>query len=72
MAAARRTGVGSLGFVTDTASDTAPEQRSFDIVCPHCKKPFTGELLAGRSERHTGFKCPHCKLIVAYERVEDE
>ena len=42
-----------------------------EVVCPHCKKPFTGRLLVGGSERHTGFKCPHCKLIVAYERVDE-
>jgi hypothetical protein len=67
----RRIRAGSLGRVTDTAPDTGTEPRSFDIVCPHCKKPFTGELLVGGSERHTGFKCPHCKLIVAYERVDE-
>ena len=36
-------------------------------VCPHCKKPFDSELLAEGS-RHEGFKCPHCRLFVAYER----
>jgi transposase-like protein len=53
-------------------AETAPEHGVFDITCPHCGKHFSGELIAGRSERHTGFKCPHCKLIVAYDRVEDQ
>ena len=34
------------------------------ISCPHCRKTFTAELLAGGAERHRGFKCPHCKLFV--------
>jgi DNA-directed RNA polymerase subunit RPC12/RpoP len=38
------------------------------IVCPHCKKPFDGELLAEDS-RHEGFKCPHCLLFVPAERA---
>jgi DNA-directed RNA polymerase subunit RPC12/RpoP len=37
-------------------------------VCPHCKKPFDGELLAEGS-RHEGFKCPHCRLFVPAERA---
>ena len=38
------------------------------VVCPHCKKPFDGELLAEGS-RHEGFKCPHCRLFVPAERA---
>ena len=52
-------------------TDTAPKQDVFEVVCPHCGKRFSGELLAGRSERHAGFKCPHCRLFVAYERAEE-
>jgi DNA-directed RNA polymerase subunit RPC12/RpoP len=37
-------------------------------VCPHCKKPFDGALLAEGS-RHEGFKCPHCRLFVPVERA---
>ena len=44
---------------------------SHEIVCPHCKKPFSGELLAGGS-RHEGFKCPHCNLFVPAERANDD
>ena len=43
-----------------------------EIVCPHCKKRFSGELLDGGAERYRGFKCPHCKLFVPAERVESE
>jgi DNA-directed RNA polymerase subunit RPC12/RpoP len=42
-----------------------------DLVCPHCKKPFSAELLAGGS-RYRGFKCPHCKLFVPAERAVDD
>ena len=45
---------------------------SYEVVCPHCKKQFEGELLGGRDERHRGFKCPHCRLFVPYERVGDQ
>jgi DNA-directed RNA polymerase subunit RPC12/RpoP len=41
-----------------------------DVVCPHCKKQFRAELLDGDTERHRGFKCPHCKLFVPAERAE--
>jgi hypothetical protein len=42
-----------------------------EIVCPHCHKRFAGELIEGRAARYAGFKCPHCKLFVPLERVED-
>lgn len=45
---------------------------TFDVVCPHCGKSFESELLSGASERHQGFKCPHCRLFVPYERAETE
>ena len=41
-----------------------------EVVCPHCKKPFTAQLMAGGAERYRGFKCPHCKLFVPAKRVE--
>jgi transposase-like protein len=53
-------------------TDTTPKENVFDVVCPHCRKPFQGALLAGRSVRHAGFKCPHCRLFVAYERGEED
>jgi len=49
-------------------SETDP----FDVVCPHCKKEFTAELIDGAAERYRGFKCPHCKLFVPAERTDAE
>jgi DNA-directed RNA polymerase subunit RPC12/RpoP len=40
------------------------------IVCPHCKKTFTADLIAGGAERYRGFKCPHCKLFVPAARIK--
>ncbi len=42
-----------------------------EVVCPHCKKAFTARPIGGTAERYRGFKCPHCKLFVPAERVED-
>jgi phage FluMu protein Com len=44
---------------------------SFTVECPHCGKDFEAELL-GESERHLGFKCPHCKLFVAYKAADEQ
>src|SRR5438552_1234910 len=43
-----------------------------EVVCPHCNKPFTAELLPGSAERYRGFKCPHCKLFVPAERANGQ
>lgn len=48
-------------------SDAPPV--AYDVLCPHCKRPFRSELLIGSTPRHTGFKCPHCRLFVPYERA---
>jgi len=53
-------------------AEAAPTNRAFEIECPHCHKSFRGKLLAADSPRHAGFKCPHCKLFVAYERAMDD
>jgi hypothetical protein len=42
------------------------------VVCPHCKKPFTGELIEGDTPATRGFKCPHCRLFAPLDRVELE
>ena len=39
------------------------------VVCPHCRKEFQADLMLGGSRQHTGFKCPHCRLFVAFERT---
>jgi len=43
----------------------------FEVDCPHCGRHFRGKLLAGGSAQRAGFKCPHCKLFVAYERTAE-
>jgi hypothetical protein len=48
-----------------------PNAREREIVCPHCKKPFEGEVLAEGSRRQ-GFKCPHCRLFVPVERADGD
>ena len=40
-----------------------------EVVCPHCKKTFKADLMAGGAERYRGFKCPHCKLFVPADRA---
>jgi tRNA(Ile2) C34 agmatinyltransferase TiaS len=42
------------------------------VVCPHCNKQFEAQLLSGGSDRHQGFKCPHCRLFIAYARAEEQ
>jgi DNA-directed RNA polymerase subunit RPC12/RpoP len=45
-------------------------QATYDVECPHCGKSFQGELLTGSSPSGSqGFKCPHCRLFVPYERA---
>jgi DNA-directed RNA polymerase subunit RPC12/RpoP len=44
----------------------------YDVVCPHCKKPFTADVLTGATQRHQGFKCPHCRLFVPFERADEQ
>ena len=41
----------------------------YDVTCPHCGKHFRKELITGPAERYNGFKCPHCRLFVPFERV---
>jgi DNA-directed RNA polymerase subunit RPC12/RpoP len=46
---------------------------SYEVVCPHCGKPFEGKLLtAASAPRSRGFKCPHCRLFVPFERANGE
>ena len=51
---------------------TPPETGdSFTVECPHCGESFEADLL-GESERTLGFKCPYCKLFVAYKPAEEQ
>jgi len=47
------------------------EITSFEVECPHCHKSFSAPLLDGAAARYRGFKCPHCKLFVPYERAAE-
>ena len=48
----------------------APEQTLHELTCPHCRKHFAAQLLAGAAARHRGFKCPHCRLFVPFDRAK--
>ena len=61
---------GSLPLGADTF-DHMPAAQKYDVVCPHCKKSFRGELI-GSDDSRQGFKCPHCRLFVPFERAEVE
>jgi phage FluMu protein Com len=52
------------------AAPTETDAR-YEVTCPHCGRTFVGKLLAGSAARYRGFKCPHCKLFVPYERVDE-
>jgi hypothetical protein len=45
---------------------------AFDVTCPHCGKEFQAELMEGAAPRYQGFKCPHCRLFVPYERADEQ
>jgi phage FluMu protein Com len=42
-----------------------------DVICLHCGKPFRAEVLSPATEQ-AGVKCPHCKLFMPLERVEQD
>jgi transposase-like protein len=52
-------------------AEGAPNDELFDVECPHCHRRFRAELIGPQSPRHAGFKCPHCRLFVAYERTAE-
>jgi hypothetical protein len=55
------------------ATDPSPTPSgTYEVVCPHCGKQFEGELLSGETARHQGFKCPHCRLFVAFSRADEQ
>ena len=55
---------------SDTQIVGTPEVSETEVKCPHCKKTFTADLMAGGAERYRGFKCPHCKLFVPAARIK--
>jgi hypothetical protein len=44
-------------------------EQNYEVECPHCHKPFTAQPVSGRAARYAGFKCPHCRLFVPFERI---
>jgi transposase-like protein len=48
-----------------------PAATTYEVTCPHCKKAFTAELLGGEDGPRRGFKCPHCRRFVPYERAAE-
>jgi hypothetical protein len=50
-------------------ADDSARDAVYDVICPHCRKPFRQELLTGPAARYNGFKCPHCRLFVPFERT---
>jgi hypothetical protein len=48
---------------------TAQPGKSYEVDCPHCRKHFTGTMIDGAAARYRGFKCPHCRLFVPFERA---
>jgi DNA-directed RNA polymerase subunit RPC12/RpoP len=51
-------------------AEESPVDQVEEIVCPHCKKAFRADLIAGSAERYRGFKCPHCRLFVPAARIK--
>jgi phage FluMu protein Com len=43
----------------------------FEVDCPHCRRHFRAKLLIAASPQQAGFKCPHCRLFVAFARATD-
>jgi uncharacterized Zn-finger protein len=52
-------------------AEETPVEQADEIVCPHCKKTFTADLIAGSAERYRGFKCPYCRLFFPAARIKD-
>ena len=52
--------------MTETGRSTG-----FTVQCPHCHKPFETDAVQGHG-RIRGFKCPHCRLFVPYDRVAEQ
>jgi DNA-directed RNA polymerase subunit RPC12/RpoP len=50
----------------------AEDENTFEVNCPHCGKTFEAELIPGGASRYEGFKCPHCRLFVPYERADEQ
>lgn len=48
----------------------ASKAETYEVTCPHCHKDFTGEVIG--EAQYRGFKCPHCRLFVPFERADEQ
>ncbi|MDQ3894001.1 MAG: transposase [Actinomycetota bacterium] len=46
------------------------DRAQYSVTCPHCGKAFTAPAFVDETGRQRGFKCPHCRLFVPFERTE--
>jgi hypothetical protein len=53
-------------------SELPAAEDSYEVECPHCHRSFEAKLIGGAAARYSGFKCPHCKLFVPFERADDQ
>jgi hypothetical protein len=54
------------------AAEVSEAEGRYEVECPHCHKPFEADLMTGPAARYQGFKCPHCRLFVPYDRVAEQ
>ncbi len=52
-------------------SDAPLAEGAYEVECPHCHRTFTASVMTGSAPRYHGFKCPHCRLFVPYERAKE-
>jgi DNA-directed RNA polymerase subunit RPC12/RpoP len=53
-------------------AEAPAEDVTYEVICPHCGKEFQAELIPGSAPRYEGFKCPHCRLFVPYQRADEQ
>jgi rubredoxin len=53
-------------------AEAPAEDIPYEVSCPHCGKAFQSEVISGSAARYEGFKCPHCRLFVPFERADEQ
>jgi hypothetical protein len=43
----------------------------YTVTCPHCGGDFAAEPMTSDTGQPGGFKCPHCRLFVSYDRADE-
>jgi DNA-directed RNA polymerase subunit RPC12/RpoP len=56
----------------ESVAEVPGSDTTYEVVCLHCGQEFQAEPLTGAAARYAGFKCPHCGLLVPYERADEE